>query len=177
MADIVQTVAIRLDLHENTVRRVLFDSPSFKASTETRECILQCAREQGWEPRQYPKVAPAPLVERNTLHDTLLHTLGPDGFLLLVENYGGFRLYVPRDPHRSELPDNITIQHATTLSEHFGGLYLKIPMAREFRTFRYLKEGLSYRRIALRIGHTEQAVQRTVKKLKAEYGDLWQRHD
>lgn len=172
MSDIVQTVAVELDLHDSTVRKVMFDSTSSKASIETRERILQCARGHGWEPRQYPKTAPAPLVERNNLHDTLLHTLGRDGFLLLVENYGGFRLYVPTDPHRSELPDDITIEHATTLSEHFGGAYLKIPMAREFRTLQYLKEGLSCRRIALRTGCSEQAVQRLVKRLKREYGDL-----
>lgn len=177
MTNIFRSIAIELDLHESTVKKALLGMPG--VAEKTKELVFECARERGYEPPapteprpEYPRVEPAPFVERNTMHETLLHTLGPEGFLLLVEKYGGFRLYVPSDPHRSELPADITIQHATTLSAAFGGEYLRVPLAREFRARQYARDGLSHRGIAQKLGMTEVGVQRLVSRLRKENDDL-----
>ncbi len=96
----------------------------------------------------------------------LRHILGDDGYLRLIEAYAGTRVFVPINPLRSSLVDEITIQHATKLSEAMGGMFIRVPLDREFRVIRYSEMGFSNAKIARLCGVTETAVNKIRAKLR-----------
>lgn len=100
------------------------------------------------------------------LTQELLHTLGEDGFFVLVEAHAGMRLYIPADPDRSDLPGTIGIEYATHLSNLFRGGYIKVPLAREFRALRYRDRGLSNKDVARKLGLTENGVERLFNRAR-----------
>lgn len=93
--------------------------------------------------------------------------LGDEGYLALVENHGGTRLYVPRDRLRtSSLVDTLTIQHLTTLAGAFGGMYVRVPLDRDFMIEQYLKRGYSRQKIVRQLRVTESGYERMLKRLR-----------
>ncbi|PCI03865.1 MAG: hypothetical protein COB78_05790 [Hyphomicrobiales bacterium] len=92
--------------------------------------------------------------------EQLLKRLGPDGYLQLLENYGGIRLFVPKSVERSELTTAIGFENVRLLSERHGAEYIKVPLDREYRAKIYRAQGLSHARIARRLGVTENAVEK-----------------
>lgn len=67
----------------------------------------------------------------------LLDALGIEGFIALTEAHGGIRLYVPVEPHGSQLATDIGLDHAARLSKLFPGSYIRVPLAREVRAQHY----------------------------------------
>lgn len=98
----------------------------------------------------------------------LLQLLGEDAYEKLVSNYGGLRMYVPHPEHakQSELVDAITLPVVQKLSQAIPGLYIKIPLDREFLTTRYIAYGFSNRRIATLLRMTETGVEVMKKRLR-----------
>lgn len=95
--------------------------------------------------------------------------IGPDGFLKLVESYGGANLYVPkgtRKNYETALCRDIGETAGRKMMASYGGDYLRIPLAREFRVRSYRSQGLSAGRIATRIGMTQSGVERIIKRLR-----------
>ncbi|MBB5043545.1 hypothetical protein [Shinella fusca] len=116
--------------------------------------------------RDFPDVKPAEYNFDADLSVALREALGEDGFLRLVERYGGIRLYVPADVRASGLADEITIQHATTLVAAFAGVAIRVPLARRFRHGIYKRWGYSNSKIARMLGVTETAI----TKMNADHG-------
>lgn len=100
------------------------------------------------------------------LTNELLNLLGKDDFFTLVEAHAGMRLYVPADPARSDLPDTIGMNATLRLAQSWLGCYIKVPLARDFRARRYIESGMSNRAIAQRLGMTESAVERLLKRIR-----------
>jgi len=86
--------------------------------------------------------------------------LGPDDYLVLVEKYGGIRLFIPKNIERSQLKHVLDSHNLARLSDCYGGNYIKIPLDRTFRAGRYRGQGKSNARIARKLGITESAVER-----------------
>ncbi len=100
------------------------------------------------------------------LANDLIALLGEDGFFSLVEAHAGVRLYVPADPSRSDLPTTIGSEAAIRLAKSYPGSYIGVPLAREFRVRRYVREEMSNRDIARRLGLTERGVERLLKRAR-----------
>lgn len=103
---------------------------------------------------------------REDLAAELMATLSEDDFFALVEAYAGVRLYVPADPTRSDLPEAIGMKAALHLAREWPGGYIKVPLAREFRARRYVENGMTNRAVAQRLGLTESAVERLLKRIR-----------
>ncbi|WP_244617919.1 hypothetical protein [Rhizobium sp. RU35A] len=101
----------------------------------------------------------------------LLDLLGEDDFFRLVEAHAGMRLYIPADPHRSSLPDEIGLSAARKLAGEYRGGYIKVPLARQFRALRYREAGLSNKEVARRLGLTETAVEDIFSKARKDFPD------
>ncbi|MBB4955578.1 DNA-binding NarL/FixJ family response regulator [Agrobacterium vitis] len=96
----------------------------------------------------------------------LMARLSEDDFFALVEAYAGVRLYVPADPTRSELPETIGMNAALRLAKEWPGGYIRVPLARAFRVRRYVESGMTNRAVAKRLGLTESAVERLLKRVR-----------
>ncbi len=102
------------------------------------------------------------------LSESLHSLLGDEGYLALLESYGGLRLYVPQNAERSALSDDIGEEPAKRLSEEYGREYIKVPLAREFRALQYRSNGWTNRQIALRLCITESGLDGIFRKLRAK---------
>ena len=100
------------------------------------------------------------------LANDLMSLLGEDDFFSLVEAHAGVRLYVPADPNRSDLSETIGSAAAIRLAKSYPGGYIRVPLAREFRARRYVREEMSNRDIARRLGLTESGVERLLKRAR-----------
>ncbi|NLS00200.1 hypothetical protein HGP17_25525 [Rhizobium sp. P38BS-XIX] len=100
------------------------------------------------------------------LSNDLVVLLGEDGFFALVEAHAGVRLYVPADPARSDLSSTIGNDAASRLAKSYPGGYIRVPLAREFRARRYVRDEMSNRDIARRLGLTESGVERLLKRAR-----------
>lgn len=100
----------------------------------------------------------------NHLTAELRHALDDAGFLSLVEHYGGIRLYVPHRVDGSALAGDIGADHAAALVRRYAGDYLRVPLARAFRVRHYRAAGHSNAAIARKIGVTETAVNKLVRR-------------
>ncbi len=98
----------------------------------------------------------------------LLELLGEEAFFALVEAHAGIRLYVPADPHRSKLPETIGHDAALRLARAYPGGYIRVPLAREFRTVRYTRSGMTNSEIARRLGVTERGVEQLLKRARTQ---------
>ncbi len=98
--------------------------------------------------------------------ESLIDLIGEDATFRLVERFAGTRTYIPHnargDVHLAEL---LGREAAAKLAAEFGGLYLRVPLAKPFRIKALRQSGLSYAEIALRVGCTEVTVFEHLKRL------------
>lgn len=111
-----------------------------------------------------------------TLTEVLQKTLGPDGFLLLVERYGGIRLFVPstdrnRNGNVSGIMQELGEENAAKMKRQFPGCYIRIPTAKPYRALVYLKKGFTIRTVARLLGMSETGVDIMVRGFKRK-GEL-----
>lgn len=93
--------------------------------------------------------------------------IGDDAFLRLVEKFGGNRIYVSRKNVDGNLLGDVLDQEAIeSLIDEYGGLHMRVPIAREFRALHYREQGLSNRKIAARLGMTEPGLNQLFGRLK-----------
>lgn len=89
----------------------------------------------------------------------LTDRIGAEMTLRLIEQHGGTRLHVAKAPTPgSKLARDIGHDAALALAKVWGGDYLKVPLAREWRARVYQSRGGSYAKIARRLGVTEGTV-------------------
>ena len=89
----------------------------------------------------------------------LVRLVGPQATLTLVELHGGTRLFVPKSANQgTRLAREIGLSAAHALSAEYGGLMVKVPMAKPWRARIYRGEGMTYPAIARRLGTTEGRV-------------------
>ncbi|WP_244617918.1 hypothetical protein [Rhizobium sp. RU35A] len=104
----------------------------------------------------------------------LIDLLGEEGFIRLVEAFGGTRLYVPIHSERSSLGTLIGPENAALLSKRYARIFLKVPVSKTLRAIRYREAGLSNPDIATRLVITESAVEqifRRARKTNPERGN------
>lgn len=86
---------------------------------------------------------------------------GDAGFLKLVEQFGGRRLFIARslDGRPPVMLAAVSAEVALKLGQAYGGTYLRVPLARSVRARHYRHVlGLSNGEIASRLGITETGV-------------------
>lgn len=96
----------------------------------------------------------------------LRRLLGDEGYLRLIETYGGLRIHVPINPHRSVITDELTIQYSAPLSRELGGMYISVPIDRIFRVECYRKFGFSNRKIATLLKIAESSVDKIIRRTR-----------
>lgn len=111
-----------------------------------------------------------------TFTEALQKALGPDGFLLLVERYGGVRIFVPSTDRLyhgevSGIVRELGEESAAKLKSQFGGMYVRIPLARSYRALVYLRKGYSVRSVARLLGMAEPSIDVMIARFKKK-GDL-----
>lgn len=95
----------------------------------------------------------------------LVQLIGPEATLAVIERWGGTRMYVPKNPAaNAELVNAAGRAGAASLAEALGGEYLKVPRAVRWRILVYHRMGLSYAKIARRVGCTEKHVGDTLHR-------------
>ncbi|MTW19111.1 hypothetical protein GJ689_23205 [Rhodoplanes serenus] len=102
-------------------------------------------------------LAPPPEVMR------LAEVIGEPAALALIEAFPGLRIYVPRSP-TERIMAAIGAEAAAQLARAYGGEYLKVPAAKQWRVTIYRTRGLSYADIARRVGSTEDGVWRILSR-------------
>lgn len=91
--------------------------------------------------------------------------LGAEATLTLVEACGGTRIFIPRRPtEANELTAKVGLGVVQLLCEHWGGDYLKVPVARGWRILILRSRGLTYPEIARTLNCSENTVWRTLNK-------------
>ena len=100
------------------------------------------------------------------LTNELLEILGEDDFVVLAENYGGLRMFVPGNIDGSDLSARLGADIAARLSKRYPGGYIRVPIGRELRAGRYRQAGMSNRDIAKKFGIAESSVDKIIKRGK-----------
>lgn len=103
---------------------------------------------------------------REDLTVDLIELLGDDGFLALIEACPGWRLYIPDDLERSNLPELVGMDNAHRLCKRYRCTYIRVPVAKDVRALRYRHDGSTNRQIAVRLGMTETGVEKLFKRLR-----------
>ena len=99
--------------------------------------------------------------------------IGPERTLDLLENFAGQRIYVPRQVvGDTTLATALGVEAARIISAEYGGDYLKVPIAREWRVLVYKSRRMSYRDIAKKVGCGEDNVWRILNKNEATQAQL-----
>ncbi len=107
-------------------------------------------------------------VYNSDIEQELIEYLGEEDFLTLVENFAGTRLFIAKlcRQEPSQIECRVNRRTAEILSRYYGGSYVNVPMARTFRAVLYRKQGLSNSRIAVKLGITENGVEKMFRRLK-----------
>lgn len=101
--------------------------------------------------------------------EKLVALIGPHAALVLIEAFGGTRIYVSsRDFHQSKISDLIGANACEKLAGKFGGLAFMVPRALSWRILIYRAKGLSVAEIARRAGTTERTVYRILGDFAAK---------
>ncbi len=96
----------------------------------------------------------------------LIRLAGQDAAFLIVENWPGQRLFIPKNARPGHRLSNlIGIDAANALCAEFGGLLIKVPLARSWRARVYFERGWSNSRIGLKLGISDNTVVRILSKL------------
>lgn len=91
--------------------------------------------------------------------------LTPEEFMSLVEEFGGQRTYVPvqmRPSHR--IARALGRAAADKMARAFGGVSVRVPLAREIRVLYHHSRGLKPAAIARRMVMTESGVQSLLRR-------------
>lgn len=99
------------------------------------------------------------------LTDALLRLLGPSGLVVLAEQFGGTRLYIPAQPENGKLSGELGVEIVAKLSRRFGSDYISVPLARELRARHYRAAGCSNAEIARKLGLAESSVNRLFSRM------------
>lgn len=97
----------------------------------------------------------------------LSEIVGEDAALSILSIRGGVRVYVPKtvtDRIIDELGGNADA--AQRLCHEMGGLFITLPVARNWRAQRLVARGLSVRDAALSVGLTRRSVQLAAAETK-----------
>lgn len=93
----------------------------------------------------------------------LARHLSPAALLVLLQEHGGTRLYIPHQPSQaSPVAQAVGHEGALALAAAMGGETLKVPLARHWRICCLHAQGLTYGQIAKRLGIGEGAVWRNL---------------
>ena len=99
------------------------------------------------------------------IFDELLEVIGADALLKLIEARGGTRVYIPDDPENSGMPGLIGAEAAQALTKHYGRGSITVPLAKAWRAAHYRRvEALSHAAIAMKLGMSEDAVQKLLRR-------------
>ncbi|NIX75404.1 hypothetical protein [Microvirga terricola] len=103
----------------------------------------------------------------------LIDLIGEEKILAFIEHFAGQRIYVPRSiSEQAEITTIVGAEAALALATEYGGGYLTVPVAREWRVLVYKSQNLSYRYIAKRAGTSEGNVWRILDKNDATQSQL-----
>lgn len=103
--------------------------------------------------------------KRGNITENLRSMLGDEQFLSLLENYAGTRLFIPAyQGDRTHVIDGLTAEASQELADVYGGLYLRVPLARDFRAETYRARGLTVTQIAMKLGITERGAERLLAR-------------
>lgn len=96
----------------------------------------------------------------------LVRLIGAAATFRLVELHGGTRLPVPREANQGvRLAREVGLDAARALSAEFGGLSVKVPLAKAWLAAIYReRDGLSYAALARRLRVTEGTVWRWLEQ-------------
>lgn len=97
------------------------------------------------------------------LSGELLELLGHDGFMALVEAYGGLRVYIASNTENSKLAEHLPDDVLRALANRFRGDVIRVPLAKHYRARHYRLSGMSDREIARKLGMTESGVEKLFK--------------
>ena len=96
----------------------------------------------------------------------LVRLVGEDAALLFIETFGGRRVFIPkRAATRALISRVIGGTAAKALSAEFGGMQLRVPLAKQWRMKVYRQQGMSHSDIAKAIGATENSVQQALRRM------------
>lgn len=104
-------------------------------------------------------------INQGELLDHLRDMLTPEEFMSLVEEFGGQRTYVPiqiRPSHR--IARTMGQAAADKMAQAFGGVSVRIPLAREIRVRYHHSKGMSAPAIARRMVMTESGVKSVLRR-------------
>jgi DNA-binding NarL/FixJ family response regulator len=101
------------------------------------------------------------------LFQAISEAIGEEAAVLLSEQFGGQRLYIP---HRftgfDDVPNAIGRKAANALSGKCAPATIRVPLAREERAKHYLAQGMERAAIASRLGITERSTERLLDRLR-----------
>lgn len=92
----------------------------------------------------------------------LFELLGHEGFMQLVEQYGGLRIYIAAGD-ASKLTENLPQNVMKKLASRYRGDVIRVPLAKHYRARHYRLTGMSDREIARKLGMTETGVEKLFK--------------
>lgn len=95
----------------------------------------------------------------STIGPELLNLIGPAGYFVLIEQYGGTRFLVPKNVEQSKHLKPLGFDTLTLMSNKYGGETLKIPLDREFLARTYSGQGLSNAKVARKLRMSESGVE------------------
>lgn len=96
----------------------------------------------------------------------LYDLIGHDALMILVENFGGLRIYIPKDISNSKIAKVLPPDVLIKLSRTYCGSFLRVPLARQYRARHYRLAGLNNRKIARKLGMTESGVEHLFRRTR-----------
>jgi hypothetical protein len=92
---------------------------------------------------------------------SLVSTIGEDATFLMIEEFGGMRLYIPQSPKEdSRIAKVIGLEKSKQLAAKFGHETIRMPLAKAWRIQVYRTRGLSISGISRMVGLAECSVSR-----------------
>ncbi|MGL4828242.1 MAG: hypothetical protein ACRCXG_02965 [Vibrio sp.] len=93
------------------------------------------------------------------LMQELIELIGYEDMYILISNYGGQDVYIPKNPKRSKLNNLLPLRSLDILSEEYGGMYLTLPTTsrianqiRDKEILKHLESGKSRVEVAKMFG-------------------------
>lgn len=97
--------------------------------------------------------------------ESIVGLIGAVSALSLIEAKAGQRLYIPKAYGEDNILSEILDAEACKrIIEEYPGLYLKVPVARQWLILCYRARGLSYGEIAAKTGRSQSAIWRVINK-------------
>lgn len=93
----------------------------------------------------------------------LVADVGEDAALCFIESAGGSRIWVPRKWAGSDLCNTYGEDIARSLSNHYGGEQIEVPICRHWRIQMYRQMNLTIDQIAVRAGATRRWVKKVLE--------------